>query len=509
MNTFQEASDVDVISADEIRYKYEQAFITWIKRSKNIFVQFDRNFRIIYANPAFCRTTSVSQDLILGTDLAQFGLEHEEAEKWRSALHKTLTEGKERLAELWLPTVNGLRCFRLRFVAVFHMGDGAIESLWVNGRDITEVRGAQNALGETETRFKAIVSNIPGVVFQLSLRQFDNSLEFHYVSDGVTALCGITPERMLLNSAGFIELINGDDQVGFYQSMRLSMGTLANWAWEGRLSGSMYGERWVSLRATPRRNSAGSILWDGIILDVTDSRRNAEKLRQSEEFLRDLCVRVSMVREEEKRTISREIHDELGQLLTVLKLDFSCMREGDGLNDRGLSRLERMEGVADDILRQVRDIASTLRPKVLDLGLAPAIEWLAQEFTCRNGIVCRLSLDVLDCCNTLKSTDSTAIFRIVQESLTNVARHANARHVDILFTKYDQGLRLLIQDDGIGFDLTEVRVNNGLSGIRERAVILGADLEIDSSEERGTCLEVLIPVEFNDTHNDEEPLVIL
>lgn len=487
-----EAIDVEIG-----RCKYDQVFTTWIKRSRDLFVHFDRQYRILYANPSFCRSFGISQEAAVGVDFDRLGVPHDLAAQWRRLLGRVFDEGKERSQDLWLPTQNGLRCFRLRVAPEANAGEaGEIESVWAGGRDITEVRGTQSVLGETEARFKAIVSNVPGLVFQMSSRKFDHSLDFHYLSDGAIALCGITPERIQRNPEDFIALIHGDDLSAFHHSMHVSMETLANWRWEGRLSGSPTGERWVSLQATPRRMNTGSVLWDGIVFDITDSKRNAERLRQSEAFLRDLCVRVAAVREEEKQTIACEIHDELGQLLTALKLDLSSMCAADGLNAKALTKVHRMESLADDILHRVRDIASTLRPKVLDLGLAPAIEWLAQEFTYRTGAICRLALEGLELCEGLDATRTTAIFRIVQESLTNVTRHANARRVAISFASCEQGLHLLIHDDGRGFDPALVEVGKiGLSGLRERAVILGADLQINSSAQTGTTLEVMIPIE--------------
>lgn len=484
------------LTLNALRYKYNQTFTRWIRRSKDVFAQFDRDFRIVYANPTFCRTFGVTHDSAFGYAADRLNIDDALTAQWQELLLKTVAHRKEHTEELWLPTQQGLRCFRMRVVPEFRRREGTVESIWTNGRDITDVRGTESVLGEKEARFKGIVSNVPGLVFQLSRRSFDHAPKFQYVSNGAIALCGMTPARMEVAPEEFIALINPDDRAGFYGSMNLSMDTQDNWSWEGRLSGDGGSPRWVSLRATPRRKEGDGVLWDGIMLDITDSKRNADKLRESEEFLRDLCVRVAMVREEEKRAIAHEIHDELGQLLTALKLDLSCLRELDGLGARAHPKLQRMESLADEILHRVRDIASTLRPKVLELGLAPAIEWLAQEFMYRTGAHCVLVLDGLDLCRKLDDAKSTAIFRIVQESLTNVTRHSRASHVHISFSPRPQGLLLSIHDDGVGFDPSVVEFTKiGLSGIRERAIILGAELRIDSSPEGGTTVEARIPFE--------------
>jgi len=493
MKAVAQTDVTDRAAAQQLNYRH--AFASWVTRSKDVFARFSDDFDILYANPAFCGNFGIALDSIADVGVSQFGLLREISVQWCNLLEQVFADGKERSEELWLATQHGLRCFRMQVAPEQLTGDGSVESVWANGRDITDIRGAQSILGETEARFKAIVSNVPGVVFQLAIRKGEDLLDFHYLSDGIFALSGITPEKIQQRSESFIELIHSDDLEAFHRSLKLSADSLTNWSWSGRLCVDRSTERWISLQATPRLKDGASVLWDGIMLDATEARRNEEKLRRSEEFLRDLCVRVGKIREEEKSAIAREIHDELGQLLTVLKMDLSCMREAGGPHSRSVAKVLRMESLADDILHRVRDIASTLRPKVLDLGLAPAIEWLAQEFSSRTRIICRLSINGDELIDGLDATAITAIFRIVQESLTNVARHAKAKHIDISLTRQEQYLQLLIHDDGVGFDPALLPTCcNGLSGIRERAVILGADLRIDSSPQTGTTLEALIPV---------------
>lgn len=215
--------------------------------------------------------------------------------------------------------------------------------------------------------------------------------------------------------------------------------------------------------------------------------------RQSEADLRDLCMRIVKVREEEKRSIAGEIHDELGQLLTALRMNISFLRESGRLDSFSLTKLQCMESLVDDILERVRDIASTLRPKVLDLGLAPAIEWLVQQFTDHTGIICSLSIAEVDL-SVLDADKTTAVFRIVQESLTNAARHADAQRVEVSLAPWNSFIQLRIQDDGVGFDPEAVQITkSGLSGIRERSFVLDAEFNIESSATAGTILEVLIP----------------
>lgn len=485
--------DGDALDSDELRRKYNQTFMRWIQRSKDVFVQFDLDFCIKYANLSFYHAFVVTSASSLDYAMDRQTLNDALTTEWHELLLKAVVQRREQSAELWLPTRRGARCFQLRLAPEFGMG-WEVSSVWTNGRDITDIRSTQNVLCEKEARFRGVATNIPGVVFQLSQHSPDHPPEFLYVSDGSISLCGLAPELMLIKADEFVALLAPDDREAFFRSMNSSFHALDDWFWEGQLSKSGHGLRWVSLRATPRRKKGGGVLWDGIMLDITDGRINAEKLRKSEEFLRDLCVDVALVREEEKRMIAHEIHDDLGQLLTALKLDLSCLHELDGLEKRASPKLRRMESLADEILHRVRNIASTLRPKVLDLGLAPAIEWLAQEFKHRTGAQCELALEGLELCCEIDDAKTTAIFRIVQESLTNIARHADANQVEILFSPHPHGLVLSIRDNGVGFDPSAVEITKiGLSGIRERAIILGAELRIDSSPQGGTIVEAHIP----------------
>lgn len=233
--------------------------------------------------------------------------------------------------------------------------------------------------------------------------------------------------------------------------------------------------------------------------DITEQKAAAEALEQSSQQLRDLTARLHAVREEERTAISREIHDALGQALTALKLDLAWLRNKlpDDRHDLA-ERVGSMLELTTDTLATVRQIATRLRPPVLDdLGLDAAIEWQADDFTRRAGITCSLDLD----CD---SPDGEALAHapvrdtaIFQEALTNVARHAQASHVDISLRRMDDRLTLTVSDDGVGIRLDRIAGDRslGLLGMRERAGALGGLLEIAPGRERGTKLTLHMPIE--------------
>lgn len=234
----------------------------------------------------------------------------------------------------------------------------------------------------------------------------------------------------------------------------------------------------------------------GIQRDVTDRFVANEQVRISRQQLRALARRLQRVREEERTSIAREIHDELGQALTGLKLDIAWMRgrlpRDNELKRQCASILQRI----DQSLSAVRRIATELRPSVLDqLGLSAALEWQGQEFASRSGIevVTQLAADG----DTLPDDLSSSAFRIAQESLTNVARHAKATRVTITLRQTPELLTLEVSDNGIGFrpERLEGTASLGVLGMRERAMACGGEFSITCERGRGTTVLLSVPLD--------------
>jgi PAS domain S-box-containing protein len=236
--------------------------------------------------------------------------------------------------------------------------------------------------------------------------------------------------------------------------------------------------------------------YTAILRDVTARAQAEAALRQSKEDLQQLSAAADLAREQEKNRIARELHDELGQSLTMLQMDVAWCREKMQATEEHLAhRLERMATLLGVTVAATRRIASDLRPLLLDdLGLIPAVEWLVENFIQRTGIPCELAISNPGM--HVPEAHSTAVFRVIQEALTNIAKHAEARHVEVALDLLPTAITVSIRDDGKGFDRDDPpRAGSfGLIGLRERAYLLGGEASITSARGMGTVVEVVLPI---------------
>ncbi|KJZ49430.1 MULTISPECIES: response regulator [Pseudomonas] len=222
----------------------------------------------------------------------------------------------------------------------------------------------------------------------------------------------------------------------------------------------------------------------------------AEELLQSKLQLRELASYQEHIKEEERKRIARDIHDELGQSLLALRIDVSMLQTRTStlhpkLNEKVSDALNQL----DTAIRSVRSIINDLRPPVLDLGLQAAIEWQLEEFRQRNAIDCTMSAKDENFRCDLNEKSATTLFRIVQESLSNIARHAQATQVHIELSRESRRLYLQIKDNGVGMTDRKKLNSFGLVGMKERISMLGGEFTIDSAPDKGTKLMISLPLD--------------
>lgn len=360
--------------------------------------------------------------------------------------------------------------------------------------DVTERRRALAALQESEARLQGIASNVPGVVFRLERARPGDPALFAFIGEGSESLVGYRASTLLAPDHGLRSLVHPDDKADYHRTQDQAFDSDNDWHWQGRMLTQSGESRWVDIKAMARRLADGRVIWDGVVWDISDNKRNELALAESQARLRDLSAHLESVREEEKARIAREVHDELGQVLTVLKLETSMCELGFAGLDPGLrERLDNMKKLIANLFQLVRDVATALRPPILDAGIASAIEWQARRFEARTQIPCLV--EVPEHLPPLSDAKATGLFRILQEALTNVMRHAQAHTVTVRLELLGDSLHLSISDDGRGFDPTSVRADSfGLVGMRERVLMLGGQLSLDSRPGEGTLLRVRVPL---------------
>ena len=231
---------------------------------------------------------------------------------------------------------------------------------------------------------------------------------------------------------------------------------------------------------------------DQLELEVSERRRTEGELLASRERLQQLSAHLEAIREEERKLIAMEIHDELCQLLTALKMDVSLLKMQLVADSPAMHKAEEMRELVEKTIKIVRNVVSHLRPAALNFGLASALEWLAEDFSRHTEIVCHFHREGVE--PHLADARATAIFRIVQESLTNVARHANASRVDVTLANGKAGIELIVSDNGRGFDMAAARAgySYGLQGMAERARLIDAELHIESDPDSGSVVRLCV-----------------
>ncbi|GAB4286373.1 MAG: hypothetical protein Kow0098_01500 [Ignavibacteriaceae bacterium] len=346
---------------------------------------------------------------------------------------------------------------------------------------------------ESESRFRFLFNNINDAIFVIKLSSNKSYGDFIEVNDVACSRLGYTREEFLRLSPsaivppGFIEEYNSvierlpDEKHVIFE--------LAHKAKDRRIIPVE-----ISAHIFTYNNSSTVL---AVARDITERKRTEEKIGKTTKRLRDLAIHLQSVREEERSLISREIHDELGQVLTFLKIQISLISKKLKEDQQDLKTgLEEASAIIEQSVDTVQRICTKLRPDILDdLGLIAAIEWQAQELRRVTGISCNVNITT-DEINDLSSEKATAIFRIYQEALTNAVRHSGASQIRIYLYKRNDYMTLEISDNGKGITNEQISApaSLGILGMKERALVFGGEVYIDNAGSGGTRVKVSMPL---------------
>ncbi len=371
-------------------------------------------------------------------------------------------------------------------------------------RDITERRRIETALQESERRLRAVVYGSP--IPQFVISRDHKVLYWNKALEEITGVkeediigsaeywCAFYPEKRPCMADLIVEA--RVDAIPQWYRGKASTSKLIAGAYEVTDFLPMLG-RWLYFTAAPVRDARGNIIGAVETLeDVTEGKKRESDMQALAEHLRKLTTRLQQIREEEGRRIARRIHDELGQGLTALKMDVAWLERRVPAADPSLrEKTGAMKTMIDGIVQTVQRVSMELRPSILDdLGLASAVEWYVREFGERTGIKSSLSIDRPDLAPDPET--ATAVFRILQEALTNVARHAGATQTEARLAASGEFLEMTIRDNGKGISEAAARSPHsmGLIQMRERAISRGGTLEVKGSPGMGTELRLRVPL---------------
>jgi len=349
---------------------------------------------------------------------------------------------------------------------------------------------AKEKAEESEDKFRQITESI-GEVFWLN--NADNS-EVIYVSPSYEKVWGHTCQSLYDKPNSFIDAVFEEDKpavIAEYEKYRNGKG----FELEYRIIKPDSSIRWIKAHSFPVKNDAGNVIrHTGIAEDVTQRKLAEIEIENSKELLSDLNKRLESTRENERAVISRDIHDQLGQSLTALKIDLVSLQAKMKTESQEADTMGGMIKMVNSISRDVQRISSELRPLMLDdLGLASTLEWYCEEFAGRTGLKVELDIETTlsDCINR-----DLALYRVAQESLTNIIRHANAGIVQVSLCEINNNIVLSIHDNGIGIppEKLESHKSLGLLGMSERVKQYNGKLEIQSSGDVGTIIKASIPI---------------
>jgi len=421
--------------------------------------------------------TYIPPELFIGKKVSDV-LPAELAEKTIINKLKAITTGEVTTYSYQLKVGNEDHDYEARYVT------HGKEEVLVLIRDITETKRAERMLKESEEKYRTLVEQASDGIFIADFKG-----RFIVVNPAGYKLSQYSEEE--LNSKTIYDFVFSEDLKEMpFQMDELAAGkTATSERRMRRKDGSV-----IDVEITARIIAQDRFL--AFIRDITERKKVQQELLKSREDLRQLSNHLENIREEERMHIAREIHDELGQHLTVIKMDISRLGKkiaGDEVLEKEVQEILEM---INTIVATVRKISSELRPSMLDdLGLVAALEWYSRDFVKRTGIKTSFNSSVGEM--DLPDKTKTGFFRIFQESLTNVARHSEATEVNTSLYSKDNKLYMVIHDNGKGFDAAETigKRTLGLLGMKERALMMGGRFVVNSSLGSGTEIEVVVSLE--------------
>jgi len=368
--------------------------------------------------------------------------------------------------------------------------DGIVKQI---ARDDTQRRRAEELLKESEERFRRAFEESP---IGASLVASDH--KFVKVNKALTEMLGYTEQELLRRSV--VDVTHPDDvSRSLSLSEKMFEGKIPGFRFEKRYLKKNGGTVWIDLTATSVHSSDGAFLYGlGMVQNITERKRAEKTLLDYQKRLKSLVFELSRSEEAERRRIAANLHDEVGQNLALSKIKLGRLQELISSSE-GSQIAEEIGELIADVIKDMRSLSYELSPAVLyEFGFEQAVEWLVEETEDKSGLMCRLENDQKP--KPLDHDTSVVLFQSVRELLMNTVRHGRASHVKITLWNQDSQIGIRVEDNGVGFDTSKVKLlpsvggGFGLFSIRERLEALGGTFQIQSQRKRGTRVIMMVPL---------------
>ena len=478
--------------AEEQLITSEKRFRTIIENSSDGIILLSADGTILFSSRTAEKILGYTKEELHGADHFRYFHPDDEKKKTNFFADLVITEGKIEKCEFRYKHPDGsYKWISCSYSNSLH--DPNINAIITNFRDITEQKNAEKQLRQNEEQLSVIFNNTVDAMWLLKV-EGEGKYKYQMVNAAYTRITGIEKGKTIGKYFGEVVPIPNLEKFNRRYSEAIETGEIKKF---GDSVNVPAGVIFAEMTIIPIKNEEGKVIQVlGVGNDITEQKKTQEELLHMNNQLRELASHLENIREEERTNMAREIHDELGQQLTVLKMDVAWLNKRLTVKDENIDK--KLKGVLeliDKTIGTVRKISAELRPAVLDdLGLAEAIEWHSDNFTKHTCIPVEFSCNIDD--NKFSPAITTAVFRIFQEALTNVARHAHATHVVCTLHQSDTCLNLIICDDGVGFDNAgkAQRKTLGLLGMKERVAMLGGNYSIESKQGEGTTLSFQFPL---------------
>jgi PAS domain S-box-containing protein len=467
-------------SERELKKAAEQHEATLNRITSNV-VSFDNDLRYVYINDAALSIHPLGRDGTIGKTVAELY-----PQVRQNLFYEKLLEARKKMVEVDFETFSP-QMNKWFLIKIYPSADG----ITVFSHDVTNQKASEKKIADSELRLSEsqAVAKIGSWETDLSSLKVTWSRETYRIFE-------LDPEKFQPTHTTFLEFVHPDDRQKVDAAFNASLPDGQLNIIEHRIITPSGKVLWTEERWYVSVNSGGAGLRAfGTCQDITDRKNIENQVTETTSEVRKLTAHLENVREEERTRMAREIHDELGQQLTGLKMDAEWVAKKTHSNEVVSHKMSDMIALIDETVGTVRRLVSELRPGVLDdLGLVSALEWQCKEFERRTGIIC----ETHNKCEgfIFGKNISINLFRIYQEALTNITRHAKATKVVTQLEEKDGYVILTIKDNGVGFDKVKKALGNswGLIGMRERVKLFGGELRIDSQLTMGTVITIKIPI---------------